>query len=131
MAREMIKEVMIQIFPDFFFSYFSFNIDGTTPSQKTLEPNFFCDQKIKSSFFHDGSHLLLFYKFLNLTNDTHNVTFFIDQIHTLVTRSPFLVDSWISEITTIHHPILHCLIIGLDIEWRPNNRFHDNPAATL
>ncbi|KAI7998243.1 Werner Syndrome-like exonuclease [Camellia lanceoleosa] len=31
----------------------------------------------------------------------------------------------------IHRPRLHRLIVGLDIEWRPNNRFHDNPAATL
>ncbi|KAI7998654.1 Werner Syndrome-like exonuclease [Camellia lanceoleosa] len=70
-----------------------------------------------------------------LPDDTHNlydVTFFTDQIHTLVTRSPFLVDSWISEITPIHLPLLHPLIVGLDIEWRPNkNQFHDYPAATL
>ncbi|KAI7979844.1 hypothetical protein LOK49_Contig235G00006 [Camellia lanceoleosa] len=65
-----------------------------------------------------------------LPNGIHNVTFFTDQIHTLVTRSPFFVDSWISEITAIHHPLLHRLIIGLDIEWRPNNRFYDNHAAT-
>ncbi|KAL7208720.1 hypothetical protein ACSBR1_030452 [Camellia fascicularis] len=65
-----------------------------------------------------------------LPNDTHDVTFFTNQIHTLVTRSPFLVDSRISEITAIHRSLLHRLIVGLDIEWRPNNRFHDNPAAT-
>ncbi|THG01362.1 hypothetical protein TEA_015171 [Camellia sinensis var. sinensis] len=35
------------------------------------------------------------------------------------------------RITAIHRPRLHRLIVGLDIEWRPNNRFHDNPAATL
>ncbi|CAL5330548.1 unnamed protein product [Camellia sinensis] len=69
-----------------------------------------------------------------LPEDTHNlydVTLFTDRIKTLVTRSPFLVDSWISEITAIHRRRLHRLIVGLDIEWRPNDRYSDNPAATL
>ncbi|XP_052180856.1 3'-5' exonuclease-like isoform X2 [Diospyros lotus] len=69
-----------------------------------------------------------------LPDDTHNVydvTFFGDQILTTVTHSPPFVDSWISEIVRIHRRRLHSLIVGLDIEWRPNNRFYDNPAATL
>ncbi|KAA8517893.1 hypothetical protein F0562_015367 [Nyssa sinensis] len=70
-----------------------------------------------------------------LPNDTHNlydITFFNDQIHTLVTRAPSLVDGWIAEIENIHSRRLHRLIVGLDVEWRPNRSRHiNNPAATL
>ncbi|PSS33485.1 Werner Syndrome-like [Actinidia chinensis var. chinensis] len=69
-----------------------------------------------------------------LPYDTHNlydVNFFSDKIHTLVTHTPSYVDGWISEIEDIHRNRLHSLIVGLDIEWRPNNRYHDNPVATL
>ncbi|GFY84644.1 hypothetical protein Acr_03g0014180 [Actinidia rufa] len=69
-----------------------------------------------------------------LPYDTHNlydVNFFSDKIHTLVTHTPSYVDDWISEIEDIHRNRLHSLIVGLDIEWRPNNRYHDNPVATL
>ncbi|XP_057489516.1 3'-5' exonuclease-like [Actinidia eriantha] len=69
-----------------------------------------------------------------LPYDTHNlydVNFFSDKIHTLVTHTPSYVDGWISEIEAIHRRRLRSLIVGLDVEWRPNNRHHDNPVATL
>ncbi|GFS31384.1 hypothetical protein Acr_00g0017000 [Actinidia rufa] len=68
-----------------------------------------------------------------LPYDTHNlydVNFFSDKIHTLVTHTPSYVDGWISEIEAIHRRRLRSLIVGLDIEWRPNNRYHDNPFLT-
>ncbi|OAY44569.1 Werner Syndrome-like exonuclease [Manihot esculenta] len=68
-----------------------------------------------------------------LTNDTHNlydITFFTDQIHTLVTNTPSLVDQWITETQQLLHQ--NPTIVGLDVEWRPNfNRHIENPIATL
>ncbi|KAA8517888.1 hypothetical protein F0562_015362 [Nyssa sinensis] len=70
-----------------------------------------------------------------LPNETHNlydVIFFNDQIHTLVTHTSSFVDEWISEIENLHQSRLQHLIVGLDVEWRPNfNRNIDNPVATL
>ncbi|KAM5582970.1 Werner Syndrome-like exonuclease [Rosa sericea] len=67
-----------------------------------------------------------------LPYDTHNlydVTFYNDQIHTLVTHSAPMVESWLSEIMPI---INENPIVGLDVEWRPNfNRNSDHPIATL
>ncbi|KAK9290236.1 hypothetical protein L1049_008403 [Liquidambar formosana] len=42
-----------------------------------------------------------------------------------------MVDSWISEIETIHRRRLHRLIVGLDVEWRPSFSRIRNPVATL
>ncbi|KAK1441476.1 hypothetical protein QVD17_07394 [Tagetes erecta] len=68
----------------------------------------------------------------NDTHDQYDVTFFNDTISTLVTHTPSFVDSWIAEIERIHHRRLHFLIVGLDIEWRPNHgRNFENPVATL
>lgn len=65
-------------------------------------------------------------------SDSHNlfdVTFDSEEpILTLLTTSPSMVDDWISETLAIRTPPL---IVGLDIEWRPNNRSYDNPVATL
>ncbi|CAK9180498.1 unnamed protein product [Ilex paraguariensis] len=70
-----------------------------------------------------------------LPDETHNlydVNFCNDRIHTLVTHSPSYVDMWIYETESIHHRRLHRLIVGLDVEWRPNfNRYVENPVATL
>ncbi|XP_027351310.1 Werner Syndrome-like exonuclease [Abrus precatorius] len=70
-----------------------------------------------------------------LPNDSHNlydVTFYSDTIHTLLTSEPSLVDSWISDILRIHRRRLRHLIVGLDVEWRPNTqRNMQNPVATL
>ncbi|KAK1441478.1 hypothetical protein QVD17_07399 [Tagetes erecta] len=39
---------------------------------------------------------------------------------------------WINEIECIHHRRLHHLVVGLDIEWRPNrSRYVQNPVATI
>ncbi|KAH7842933.1 hypothetical protein Vadar_010836 [Vaccinium darrowii] len=62
----------------------------------------------------------------------YDVTFFDDTIKTLVTTTPCIVDTWISDIQHLHHRRLHNLIVGLDVEWRPNNNNStNNPAATL
>ncbi|KAM7492234.1 hypothetical protein LguiA_035155 [Lonicera macranthoides] len=63
-----------------------------------------------------------------------DVTFFQEPIKTLVTRSPCIVDTWISDMCYLHYNRLHRhnLIVGLDIEWRPNFEPNlQNPPATL
>ncbi|XAR54197.1 DNA helicase [Bertholletia excelsa] len=65
------------------------------------------------------------------THSLYDVIFFEDRVYTLVTSTPAMVDSWIAEIEQIHWRRLHRLIVGLDVEWRPNNRHFDNPIATL
>nr|KYP40858.1 Werner syndrome ATP-dependent helicase isogeny [Cajanus cajan] len=61
----------------------------------------------------------------------HNVTFHSDTILTLLTSSPSAVDSWLSDILRRHRRRKN-LLVGLDIEWRPNNRRDmNNPVATL
>lgn len=69
-----------------------------------------------------------------LPYDTHNiydVTFDSNfTVQTLLTSSPALVDSWFLETLRLHHPTP--LIVGLDIEWRPNfQRGVTHPVATL
>ncbi|KAH7844541.1 hypothetical protein Vadar_029135 [Vaccinium darrowii] len=66
------------------------------------------------------------------THNLYNVNFYHHRIHTLVTHTPSFVDSWISQIESIHRRRLHSLIVGLDVEWRPNRfRNQQNPVATL
>ncbi|KAL7583652.1 3'-5' exonuclease [Lactuca sativa] len=66
------------------------------------------------------------------THEHYEVTFFTDTVLTLVTKTPSFVDTWISQIEHKHRRRLHCLIVGLDVEWRPNLiRNHENPVATL
>ncbi|XP_057970878.1 3'-5' exonuclease-like [Malania oleifera] len=66
------------------------------------------------------------------THDYYGVIFMDDTIQTLVTITPAMVDFWISEIQRIHRRRLRHLIVGLDIEWRPNkSRYSNNPVATL
>ncbi|GJW23711.1 Werner syndrome-like exonuclease [Tanacetum coccineum] len=71
----------------------------------------------------------------DLPTDTHkyyDVTFFDKTINTLVTETPYFVDRWISKIEHIHRHRLDNLVVGLDVEWRPNtNRYVQNPVATL
>ncbi|KAJ9555012.1 hypothetical protein OSB04_009626 [Centaurea solstitialis] len=51
---------------------------------------------------------------------------------TSVTRSPSKVKKWIIGIENRNHRRLHRLIVGLDIEWRPNTeRGEQNPVAIL
>jgi len=67
-----------------------------------------------------------------LPYDTHNlydVTFDTHTIHTLLTSDPSLVHSWISTNVRANPT---GLLVGLDIEWRPNTqRNMQNPVATL
>ncbi|XP_022147765.1 Werner Syndrome-like exonuclease, partial [Momordica charantia] len=71
----------------------------------------------------------------NVNCNSHNcydITFDSDQIKTTITSSPYMVDHWISRILRFHRRRLHRLLVGLDVEWRPNfNRSRRNPAATL
>ncbi|KAL2548123.1 Polynucleotidyl transferase [Forsythia ovata] len=66
--------------------------------------------------------------------DTHNlyeVNFFEDIIHTLLTHDPNMVSQWLSDIESLNNHSGNRLIVGLDIEWRPNNQYYKNPVATL
>ncbi|XP_062116873.1 3'-5' exonuclease-like [Humulus lupulus] len=66
------------------------------------------------------------------TYDHYNIEVGNDTVQTLVTNSPGMVDSWIAKIERIHRRRLNRLVIGLDIEWRPNfRRGQSNPVALL
>lgn len=66
------------------------------------------------------------------SHNTYDVVFFGDSVHTTVTHDPAVVTQWISDVEYIHRRRLHCLIVGLDLEWRPSfNRYIQNPVATL
>ncbi|KAL2501983.1 Polynucleotidyl transferase [Forsythia ovata] len=66
------------------------------------------------------------------THSLYDVTFYGETIETLVTHDPNCVESWITEIESIHYHRRSSLIVGLDVEWRPSfNRNHQNPVATL
>lgn len=62
----------------------------------------------------------------------YDVFFFSDRILTTVTSNPDVVTNWISGIEYVHRSRLNRLIVGLDVEWRPNfTRHQNNPVATL
>ncbi|XP_027353232.1 Werner Syndrome-like exonuclease [Abrus precatorius] len=62
----------------------------------------------------------------------YHVAFHSHTIFTLLTSTPSLVDSWLSDIRRLHHRRRRSLIVGLDVEWRPNtHRNMNNPVATL
>ncbi|KAH6818665.1 hypothetical protein C2S51_002268 [Perilla frutescens var. frutescens] len=65
------------------------------------------------------------------TYKTYNVQFFTEDIYTTVTHNPTVVTDWIDDIKYLHH--LPDLIVGLDVEWRPNSIAGQrrNPVATL
>ncbi|XP_009775108.1 3'-5' exonuclease-like [Nicotiana tabacum] len=53
-------------------------------------------------------------------------------IETTVTHDPAIVSSWIDKTEILNESRLHRLIVGLDIEWRPNfTAGQNNPAATI
>jgi ribonuclease D len=63
------------------------------------------------------------------THNLYDVNFHNQKIHTLVTHTPSFVDSWITETLTLNSP---SLLVGLDVEWRPNRfRNQENLVATL
>ncbi|GAB2267093.1 hypothetical protein Dimus_002077 [Dionaea muscipula] len=53
------------------------------------------------------------------------------EIKTTVTEDPMTVDEWISEIYDTYQTDDRELIVGLDVEWRPNYGGYINPVATL
>ncbi|XP_043714444.1 Werner Syndrome-like exonuclease [Telopea speciosissima] len=61
----------------------------------------------------------------------YNIAFLDDNITATLTRSSFAVTQWISLIEHIHRCRLHKLVVGFDIEWRPNRRGVINPVAIL
>ncbi|GAB2267092.1 hypothetical protein Dimus_002076 [Dionaea muscipula] len=64
--------------------------------------------------------------------DVYAVTVHNHRIKTTVTADPTTVDGWISEINHTYRTSIRELIVGLDVEWRPNiGRHHENPVATL
>ncbi|XP_004514484.1 3'-5' exonuclease-like [Cicer arietinum] len=70
----------------------------------------------------------------NIPSNTHNIYDIIFDsnltINTLITSSPSLVDAWFLETNRLHNPFP--LLIGLDIEWRPNfQRGRNNRTAVL
>ncbi|XP_014492605.1 Werner Syndrome-like exonuclease [Vigna radiata var. radiata] len=69
---------------------------------------------------------------LNISHrNLYNVTFHSDTILTLLTSNPSEVHCWISDILRCHYR-RSTLLVGLDIEWRPNFRRNmNNPVATL
>ncbi|XP_015881424.2 3'-5' exonuclease [Ziziphus jujuba] len=98
------------------------------------------------------------YELPDTTHNLYDVTLDTHKIHTVLTHTPSMVDSWISDTLQLHHhhPTTthnnndnnndnnnnnsndnndnntNPLMVGLDIEWRPNfNPQIDNPIATL
>lgn len=63
--------------------------------------------------------------------DLFDVHFHTDVIKTTVTSDPDIVTHWIFETESSHSGDRH-LIVGLDVEWRPNfHRNQQNPVAVL
>ncbi|KAI4348129.1 hypothetical protein L6164_008888 [Bauhinia variegata] len=62
----------------------------------------------------------------------YTITFHQNIIGTTVTSSAFVVDLWISKVYRSHKRHLNKLIVGLDIEWRPNLEPNaNNPVAIV
>ncbi|RZC88294.1 hypothetical protein C5167_016086 [Papaver somniferum] len=64
---------------------------------------------------------------LNCTTDTHQsytVKFHSDEINTVLTQTASVVDDWMSKLYQDFGSALNNLIVGFDVEWRPN--FHKN-----
>ncbi|KAF7847352.1 hypothetical protein BT93_L3058 [Corymbia citriodora subsp. variegata] len=58
--------------------------------------------------------------------------FYGDQIHTCITDDPDVVTRWIGDVERAFLLWLNRLVVGLDIEWRPNLEPSDvHPVATL
>ncbi|KAA8517379.1 hypothetical protein F0562_017672 [Nyssa sinensis] len=67
-----------------------------------------------------------------LSHDLYDVTFYDDEIETLVTHCPSMVKAWIRNTEILNRRRLHRLIVGLDVEWRPSfSRRVENPVAIL
>ncbi|XP_030468532.2 3'-5' exonuclease-like [Syzygium oleosum] len=50
----------------------------------------------------------------------HKIRFHDDQIHTCFTNDPHVITRWIGDVERAHLLWLNRLVVGLDIEWRPN-----------
>ena len=69
-------------------------------------------------------------------NEDSTFTVFIDDddecVETTVTASGEEVEEWLDDILRIRRRRLRHLVVGLDVEWRPNfARGEDNPVALL
>ncbi|XP_024017093.1 uncharacterized protein LOC112090319 [Morus notabilis] len=64
--------------------------------------------------------------------ELYDVTFFDEEIETLVTDRASMVTDWIRNTEFVHRRRLHMLVINLDIEWCPNTHpSSSNAVATL
>ncbi|KAJ9555003.1 hypothetical protein OSB04_009617 [Centaurea solstitialis] len=62
----------------------------------------------------------------------HSVAEYDVPFETWVTSCPYKAEKWIRGVENWNHNRLHRLIVGLDIEWRPNTkRGEQNPVAIL
>jgi ribonuclease D len=69
---------------------------------------------------------------ISRTYDGHFVVSFDDDaIHTTLTDSGNVVDSWLDEIRRVHRRRLNRLVVGIDVEWRPSTSAHDVPPVAL
>ncbi|KAL3743776.1 hypothetical protein ACJRO7_018962 [Eucalyptus globulus] len=62
----------------------------------------------------------------------HKITSYGQQIYACITYDPSIVTRWINDVERAYLPWLNRLVVGLDIEWRPNLEpgvIH--PVATL
>ncbi|MCL7034101.1 hypothetical protein MKW94_010443 [Papaver nudicaule] len=59
-----------------------------------------------------------------VTHQSYNVKFHNEEINTVLTHTASIVEDWISKIYQDFGAVLSNLIVGLDVEWRPN--FHKN-----
>ncbi|KAF0919087.1 hypothetical protein E2562_028301 [Oryza meyeriana var. granulata] len=63
---------------------------------------------------------------------TYTVAFDEDYIYTTLTAYGQDVEDWLDEILRIHRRRLNHLIVGLDVEWRPENNLSEpGPVAVL
>ncbi|KAL5565531.1 hypothetical protein UlMin_028695 [Ulmus minor] len=66
------------------------------------------------------------------THDIFDIEINSNSVETLVTHIPSMVDDWIQQTERINHQNLNNLVVGLDVEWRPNfTRYITNKVAIL
>ncbi|MCL7028359.1 hypothetical protein MKW94_030783 [Papaver nudicaule] len=65
------------------------------------------------------------------TQEVYSVNFNGEQIRTVVTKNTSTVDHWIRSIYNDDIDFVDPLIVGFDVEWRPNFGGYDNRVATL
>ncbi|XP_021835358.2 3'-5' exonuclease-like [Spinacia oleracea] len=70
----------------------------------------------------------------NVTNNTtiHSVNFSGKSIETTVTSNADSITQWITQTSSLYSKGSNNLVVGLDVEWKPNrSKYMNNKAATL